>query len=78
MAAVNNGYIDPKRLQYAKHPVSSGKSREAAARLREMEGLSREAALMRAHPDYAAPGAFVEGIRQMLDSGKFCKWRNLN
>jgi len=77
-AAVKNGYIDPERLEYAKHPERSGKGWEASARLREMEELSREAALMRAHPDYAAPGAFVEGIRQMLDSGKFRKWRNFN
>jgi hypothetical protein len=33
-----------------------------------MDGLSREAALMRDHPDYSAPEAFVEGIREMLDS----------
>ncbi len=78
MAAIKNGYIDPDCLQYAKHPVNRRKSRDAAARLRVMDGLSREAALMRAHPDYAAPDAFIEGIKQMLDSGKFRKLRNLH
>jgi RNA polymerase sigma factor (sigma-70 family) len=78
MAAVNNGFIDPEHLQYANHPVSKGKDIDAVKRLRLMDGLSREAALMRDHPDYAAPEAFIEGIRAMLDSGKFNKLRNLH
>ena len=77
-AAVNEGYIDPTRLQYAQHPEGREKHRKATARLRDMEGLSREAALMRVHPDYAAPGSFVEGIRQMLASGKFQNLKNEN
>ncbi len=78
MAAIKNGYIDPEHLQYAEHPANSIKNMEAITQVRVMDGLSREAALMRAHPDYAAPGAFVEGIRQMLDSGKFHKLKNFH
>lgn len=78
VAAVNHGVMDPDRLQFVTHRVVREKSRNTKAQLREMEGLSREAVLMRAHPDYAAPGAFVKGIRNMLDSGRFHKLRNVN
>ncbi len=78
MASIKYGHMDPDRLQYAHHPVSKQTGMEAAARLRLMDGLSREAALMRDHPDYAAPEAFIEGIREMLDAGKFSKLRNLH
>ncbi len=78
ITAVSNGMINPEHLRYATHPSLSKKSGETIARLHELEGMSREAALMKAHPDYAAPGAFVEGIRRMLDSGKLCKFMNVN
>jgi RNA polymerase sigma factor (sigma-70 family) len=78
IAAINNGFINPERLQYANHPVRKDKDAAALKRLHLMDGLSREAALMRDHPDYSAPEAFVEGIREMLDSGKFNKLRNLH
>ncbi len=78
VSAIKKGYMDPDRLQYAKHPSRGKKCMEAATQIRILEGLSREAALMRAHPDYAAPDAFIAGIRQMLDSGKFHKLRNLH
>jgi RNA polymerase sigma factor (sigma-70 family) len=78
MTAVNRGLIDPEHLQYANHPVGKGQDIDAEKRLRLMDGLSREAALMRDHPNYAAPEAFIEGIRAMLDSGKFKKLRKLH
>ncbi len=78
MAAIQNGYIDPDRLQYAEHPVNKRKNADSIERIRLMDGLSREAALMRDHPDYAAPEVFIEAIRKMLDSGKFNKLRNLH
>ena len=77
-AAIKNGYMDPVRLQYAKPRESKGKRIDAQERIRLMEGLSRQAALMRYHPDYMAPEAFIQGIREMLDSGKFNKLRNLH
>ncbi len=73
MAAIKNGHIDPDHLEYAKHPVSKREKTEAVKQLRVLEGLSREAALMRTHPDFAAPEAFVLGIRRMLDSGALSK-----
>jgi RNA polymerase sigma factor (sigma-70 family) len=78
MAGIKNGSIDPDRLQYAEHPVSHTRNAYSLKRIRLMDGLSREAALMRDHPDYAAPEAFIEGIRKMLDSGKFNKLMNLH
>ena len=29
------------------------------------------AALLRSHPDYAAPGVFVESVKGLIDSGRF-------
>jgi RNA polymerase sigma factor (sigma-70 family) len=78
MAAIDNAYIDPKRLQYVDHPQRKTKDPDVAERLHVMDGLSREAALIRDHPDYAAPEAFIEGIRKMIDSGQFNKLRNFH
>jgi RNA polymerase sigma factor (sigma-70 family) len=78
MVAIDNGLIDPDGLQYANHPVIREKDLDTVKRIRLMDGLSREAALMRDHPDYAAPETFIEGIREMLDTEKFNKLRNLH
>lgn len=76
--AVNNCLIDPGHLHHTTHPAQKTKMRDAIGRLRVMEGLSREAALMRAHPDYTAPDTFTRRIRSMLDSGKFRKLKEMN
>jgi RNA polymerase sigma factor (sigma-70 family) len=78
MAAIKKEYIDPDYLQYADHPAKNTKYSDVVERIHLMDGLSREAALMRDHPDYASPEAFIEGIRKMLDSGKFYKLKNLH
>jgi RNA polymerase sigma factor (sigma-70 family) len=75
MVAINNGFIDPDRLQFANHPVIREKDLDTVNRIRIMDGLSRQATLMRNHPDYAAPDTFIEGIMKMLDTGKFNKLR---
>jgi len=33
--------------------------------------MARAAMLIRSHPDYAAPGSFVESVRGLIDSGRF-------
>jgi RNA polymerase sigma factor (sigma-70 family) len=61
---------DPRRPAFTAHPVSpSGRSVvEAAAQLHRLHGA---AAVMRAHPDYAAPQAKVDAITALLHSGRF-------
>jgi RNA polymerase sigma factor (sigma-70 family) len=64
------GRVDPRRPVLTAHPVTpSGRSvAEAAAQLGRLHDA---AAVMRAHPDYAAPRAKVDAIAALLQSGRF-------
>jgi RNA polymerase sigma factor (sigma-70 family) len=64
------GRVDPRRPVFTGHPVSpSGRSvAEAAAQMRQLHGA---AAVLRAHPDYAAPQSRVDAITALLTSGRF-------
>ncbi|MFC1399802.1 MULTISPECIES: RNA polymerase sigma factor [Streptacidiphilus] len=64
------GRIDPARPVFAVHPVSpSGRGvAEAAAQLGRLHDA---AAVLRAHPDYAAPQQKVDAIGALLRSGRF-------
>jgi RNA polymerase sigma factor (sigma-70 family) len=68
--AVASGRIDPSRPAFTDHPVTpSGRGvAEAAAQLHRLHDA---AAVMRAHPDYAAPQAKIDAIAAMLHSGRF-------
>ena len=67
--ALATGKIDP-RLALTAHPVTpSGRGvAEAAAQLHRLHDA---AAVMRAHPDYAAPRAKIDTIAALLHSGRF-------
>lgn len=71
MAAIDNGLIDPDTPRHMTHPRHNKTKKEFFSCLQEMDALSREAALMRIHPDYAAPERFIERIKTMLHSGNF-------
>ena len=64
--AVAQGRVDPDRLLFA--GVSR---REAVATTREVEALHDIADVFRRHPRYAAPDRLVDGVRRVLDSGRF-------
>jgi hypothetical protein len=68
--ALATGRIDPHRPAFTAHPVSpSGRGvAEAAAQLHRLHDA---AAVMAAHPDYAAPQAKVDAIADLLHSGRF-------
>jgi hypothetical protein len=68
--AIAIGRIDPRRPVLTAHPVSpSGRGvAEAAA---QMHRLHDAAAVLRAHPDYAAPQSKVDAIMTLLQSGRF-------
>jgi RNA polymerase sigma factor (sigma-70 family) len=64
--AIAGGRVDPDRLLFA------GVSREdAVAITREVEALHDIADLFRRHPQYSAPDRLVDGVRRVLDSGRF-------
>lgn len=68
--AVELGRVDPRRPAYATHSITPG-GRTAAAAEQQMIGLHDAAAVLRAHPDYAAPEARRDVVAALLDSGRF-------
>ncbi|MBP2322599.1 RNA polymerase sigma factor (sigma-70 family) [Kibdelosporangium banguiense] len=66
--AVAIGRIDPKQPVFATHPVKGRGVKEAAA---QMHKLHDAAAVLRAHPDYAAPQAKTDAVLALLQSGRF-------
>ena len=63
--------IDPENLLFADHPCYAKKNGQVMKRLQELDELVRLTALFRSHPDYAAPQAFVEIVKNLMDSGRF-------
>jgi len=68
--AVELGRIDPRRPALATHPVSRP-GREVAEAALQMHRLHDAAAVLRAHPDYAAPRDKTDAIVGLLRSGRF-------
>jgi len=63
--------IDPENLLFADHPCYAKKNGQAMNRLQELDQLVRVTALFRSYPEYAAPEAFVEIVKKLMDSGRF-------
>jgi RNA polymerase sigma factor (sigma-70 family) len=68
--AMELGRIDPREPRFAKHPISPG-GRTVTEAERQMIRLHDAAAVLRAHPDYAAPQAKMDAITGLLNSGRF-------
>jgi RNA polymerase sigma factor (sigma-70 family) len=68
---VKKKHIDPHNLLFATHPCRPRRDSQAEEFLKELDQMERAAAIIRNHPDYAAPGVFVESMRSLIDSGKF-------
>lgn len=62
---------DPAHFLFAGHPCRSQKDIVTSEQLREIDEIQRITVLFRSHPDYAAPDKFIEGIRGLIDSGRF-------
>lgn len=60
---VRLGRLDPEDLCWTTHPVTG-----TPAHVVELEGVVRALELFRSHPDYAAPSALAEGLRQLIES----------
>ncbi len=67
---LKNGRIQTDNLLFADHPTSTPRSEFVLSRIQEMDELERSVALFRSHPDYAAPSALVDSIRNLVDSGE--------
>ncbi|MFE3000528.1 RNA polymerase sigma factor [Nocardia sp. NPDC059246] len=68
--AVELGRVDPRRPAFAAHPITPG-GRSVEEAERQMVRLHDAAAVLGAHPDYAAPQAKLEAIAGLLRSGRF-------
>lgn len=68
--AIATGRIDPLQPTFTTHPVTPS-GRDLAAASAQLENLHNVAAVMRAHPDYAAPDTKTSAITALLESGRF-------
>jgi len=68
--ALAMGRVDPARPTFTSHPVARG-GRGVAEAAAQLGRLHDAAAVMRAHPDYAAPEDRVGAIATLLSSGRF-------
>ncbi|MEV6561307.1 sigma-70 family RNA polymerase sigma factor [Nocardia sp. NPDC051756] len=68
--AVALGRVDVRTPHFARHPITPG-GRTAAQAEQQMTRLHDAAAVLRAHPDYAAPQAKMDAIAGLLHSGRF-------
>ncbi|MGA2331985.1 MAG: RNA polymerase sigma factor [Syntrophales bacterium] len=68
---VKKRHIDPKNLLFATHACHPRRDSQAEDLLKELDQMARAAMLIRNHPDYAAPGVFVESVKGLIDSGRF-------
>jgi RNA polymerase sigma factor (sigma-70 family) len=68
---VKKRHIDPENLFFATHPCGPRQNSHSEDLLQEMNQLTRAAMLIRNHPDYKAPGVFVESMKKLIDSGRF-------
>jgi RNA polymerase sigma factor (sigma-70 family) len=64
-------FLDPGNLRFANHRCYAHRKLSVDSRLQELNAVKRLAVLFRSHPDYAAPGTFVESVKKLVESGKF-------
>lgn len=68
--AVALGRVDARKPGFARHPITPG-GRTVVQAEQQMTRLHDAAAVLRAHPDYAAPQAKMDAIAGLLHSGRF-------
>ncbi len=68
--AVKTRRIDAARLPFARHPCRDQTRSVTQEQLEEMNEIQRVAVLFRSLPEYAAPGKFADGLRELIESGK--------
>ncbi len=68
--AIQTHVIDPQNLAFAGHRRRDEGDRLSIEHLEELDALQRVAALFKNHPDYAAPEACLESLRELVRSGR--------
>lgn len=65
------GRLDPTQPLFAGRPVSRPGPGSFRREREELEELHASARIFRNHPDYAAPGALLQAVRKMVESGRY-------
>ena len=68
---INIELLNPKKLIFMAHPCQSPQAEEPESHAEELDELARITAVFRSHPKYAAPEAFVDIVKELMDSGRF-------
>ena len=68
--AIKDGMDNPDKMMFANRPCKKKKDVVTLEQLQEMKDLHRAVTVFRSHPDYTAPEKFVDGIKELLDSGR--------
>ncbi|MCL5808020.1 MAG: RNA polymerase sigma factor, partial [Deltaproteobacteria bacterium] len=63
--------VGEKDLVFARHPCRSGQEGGITHRIKEMDELTRIAALYKQYPDFQAPSTLIENIRNLVHSNKY-------
>jgi RNA polymerase sigma factor (sigma-70 family) len=69
--AIKNQGRNPEKYLFADHACRMKTDVIPGKQLQEIDELQRMIVVFRSHPEYSAPGKFVEEIKAMIDLGKF-------
>jgi RNA polymerase sigma factor (sigma-70 family) len=69
--ATATGIVNPAELLFVERSLAVEPDVTMGERVQELEQLESVAALYRRHPRYAAPEAFVDGIKRLINAGTF-------
>jgi RNA polymerase sigma factor (sigma-70 family) len=65
------GRVEKSRLLFTGYPCRARKDPIVTKGMRELDELERVSSIFRSHPDYAAPPAFLNHLKNLMDSGRF-------
>lgn len=68
-AAQQSGIVDPERLLFAKHPVTTLEQGDTEAVVEALTNARDTRSLFRSAPDYAAPDSVLQAIRRAVTAG---------
>ncbi|MEW6738032.1 MAG: hypothetical protein AB1489_42540, partial [Acidobacteriota bacterium] len=76
-ACLLTGRIKSDKLIFVHHPTRDQSSyQEAVKTVEDLKSFNRTIAIFRRHPNYAAPQAFADLIKELIDSGNYDFFRS--
>lgn len=68
---IDHGWINPQNLRLADHPCRTQQPGSAREMLGELKEAQRVTELYRSYPEFAAPDAIVDILKNLVASGRF-------